>query len=148
MVVVWWFDTRSCTSWIYIIRPSLVQYFDQLRSGYVKVDNTPMHLQVLFTFMMWNTNRTCMRLWWKINWGLSCRPIGDKNWWLFFPWFTYPPCWTRFCSNPIHWWRARRYAFQSLCGASYDEIVVAKKKNQILVNGPQGHNTQVLIERV
>jgi hypothetical protein len=34
-----------------MIRPSLVQYFDQLGSGYVKVDNTPMHLQVLFTFM-------------------------------------------------------------------------------------------------
>lgn len=60
---------------------------------------------------MWNTNWTCMRLWWKINWGLSCMPIGDKNWWLFFPWFTYPPCWTRFCSNPIHWWSARRYCF-------------------------------------
>jgi hypothetical protein len=81
---------------------------------------------------MWNTNWTCMQLRWKTNWGLSCMPIGDKNWWLFFPWFTYPPCWTRFCSNPIHWWRARRYVFQSLCGASYDEIMVAKKKNQIL----------------
>ncbi len=39
-------------------------------------------------------------------------------------------------------------AFQSLCGASYDEITVAKKKNQILVNGSQGHNSEVLIERV
>jgi hypothetical protein len=60
---------------------------------------------------MWNTNWTCMQLWWKINWGLSCMPIGDKNWWLFFPWFTYPPCWTRFCSNPIHWLRARKVCF-------------------------------------
>jgi hypothetical protein len=34
-----------------MIRPSLVQCFDQLGSGYVKVDSTPMHLQFLFTFM-------------------------------------------------------------------------------------------------